>query len=110
MPKLLAVAAVSWVILAMTSANAVTLPVTNVNDSGSGSLRQAIDTANQTPGPDTIAFNIAAGGLETITPQSMLPAITDPVIIDGTTQPGFAGIPIIELNGANAGEIGRAHV
>ena len=34
---------------------------------------------------------------------STLPDITDPVIIDGTSQPGYAGTPLIELNGANAG-------
>ncbi|MBI1918278.1 MAG: hypothetical protein HYS12_26600, partial [Planctomycetes bacterium] len=30
-----------------------------------------------------------------------LPPITDPVMIDGNTQPGFAGSPVIELSGAN---------
>src|SRR5262249_13652790 len=30
-----------------------------------------------------------------------LDIITDPVVIDGTTQPGFAGTPLIELNGSN---------
>src|SRR4029078_3548040 len=34
-------------------------------------------------------------------PASNLPDITDPVEIDGTTQPGFAGVPIIELGGTN---------
>jgi len=33
---------------------------------------------------------------------SALPAITHSVIIDGTSQPGFAGKPLIELNGTNA--------
>ena len=28
---------------------------------------------------------------------------TDPVIIDGTTQPGYGGTPIIEIDGSNAG-------
>ena len=32
---------------------------------------------------------------------SPLPKITDPITIDGATQPGFAGVPIIEINGAN---------
>src|SRR5262249_29761834 len=27
---------------------------------------------------------------------------TDPVTIDGSTQPGFAGVPVIELNGVDA--------
>ena len=29
----------------------------------------------------------------------MLPVINDPVIIDGTTEPNFAGLPIVELVG-----------
>ena len=32
-----------------------------------------------------------------------MPAITDAVTIDGTTQPGFAGTPVVELSGASAG-------
>jgi titin len=77
--------------------------VTNTNDSGTGSLRQAILDANANPGPDLITFNIGGGGVQTIAPLSALPAITDPVTIDGTTQPGFAGTPIIELDGTSAG-------
>src|SRR6185369_3392923 len=72
---------------------------TNTNDSGVGSLRQAIIEANNNPGLDTISFNIGSGP-QTITPAQRLPDITDPVVIDGTTQPGFSGTPIIELNGA----------
>src|SRR5262249_30252921 len=54
---------------------------------------------------DTIAFNIAPGGVQTITPTSPLPTITDPVTLDATTQPGFAGMPVIELNGSRAGNV-----
>src|SRR5262249_51269647 len=43
-----------------------------------------------------------AAGPQTISPHSALPGILDPVIIDATTQPGFAGKPIIELKGTNA--------
>lgn len=77
--------------------------VTNTNDSGAGSLRQAILDANADPGTETIRFNIPGSGVRTITPTSALPTITDAVIIDGTTQPGFSGTPIIELNGSSAG-------
>src|SRR4030095_6600236 len=35
------------------------------------------------------------------TPLSALPTITGPVTIDGTTQPGFSGTPIIEINGSS---------
>jgi parallel beta-helix repeat protein len=82
---------------------AATLVVTNANDSGLGSLRQAILDANATNGLDTITFKISGTGVHTIAPTSALPNITDPVLIDGTTQPGFNGTPLIELNGANAG-------
>ena len=40
------------------------------------------------PGADTIRFNIPGGGLKTIRPASALPTITEPVTIDGYTQPG----------------------
>src|SRR5207245_2771692 len=76
--------------------------VTNTNDSGPGSLRQAILDANANAGADMIAFNISGAGAHTIIPASALPTITDPVTIDGTTQPGFSGNPLIELNGSNA--------
>ena len=62
--------------------------VTNTNDSGTGSLRQAILNANANPGLDTITFDIPGTGVQTISPASALPTITDPVVIDGYTQPG----------------------
>ena len=84
-----------------------TYSVITTADTGAGSLRQAILDANTNPGADAIAFaippadpaNPPASPLQTITPSSPLPAITDPVSIDGTTQPGYAGAPVIELNG-----------
>jgi hypothetical protein len=83
-----------------------TLTVTNTADSGPGSLRLAILDANSHPGADTIDFAIGSG-LQTIpvgsTTGTPLPAITDNVTIDGTTQPGFSGTPLIELAGASAG-------
>ncbi len=97
-------------------ASAATYTVTNTDDSGAGSLRQAIEDANDNPGSDTISFNIAGGGVHTIAPESGLPEITDAVTIDGTTQPGAAcgtlvpGLPassntphtlLIEISGMN---------
>ncbi|MBI3952270.1 MAG: hypothetical protein HY314_17610 [Acidobacteria bacterium] len=76
-----------------------TFTVTNTNNSGAGSLRQAILGANASPGADMINFSVGSGG-KTINLTSALPTITDAVTIDGTTQPGFAGEPIINLNGA----------
>jgi hypothetical protein len=40
--------------------------------------------------------------VHTIRPIRGLPTVTRPVTIDGTTQPGFAGSPLIELSGVNA--------
>jgi CSLREA domain-containing protein len=67
---------------------------------GNCTLRAALQEANSSTGTDTINFAIGSG-VQTITLQSDLPTITDPVVIDGTTQPGFSGRPIIELNGNN---------
>lgn len=80
-----------------------TFTVTNTLDSGSGSLRDAITQANTNAGADVIEFNIGGSGVQTINLASALPTIIDPVTIDGTTQPGFAGVPRVELNGTNAG-------
>lgn len=86
-------------IIGMGSAvNAANIPVTNLNDSGPGSLRQAILDANDeeaNPGLDVIdlsAFNGASP--VTIQPLSPLPPITSPVYMDGPiseTRPALPG-------------------
>ncbi len=52
---------------------------------------------------DEIRFDVPGAGAHTINPiPTGLPTITaagGALIIDGTTQPGFAGMPLIELNG-----------
>jgi hypothetical protein len=81
-----------------------TFLVTTAGDNGNntdplaGSLRAAILAADANPGLDFIQFQIAAGP-QTILLATDLPAITVPVVIDGTSQPGFTGSPLIELNG-----------
>jgi hypothetical protein len=77
-------------------------PVMNTNDSGTGSLRQAILDANVMGGVNFITFSIGTG-VQTITLASALPATSSPISIDGSTQPGFAGTPLIVLDGTNAG-------
>jgi hypothetical protein len=64
---------------------ASTFTVTNLNDSGPGSLRQAIIDANSSTGADTIVFQSGLSG--TITLSSKLPPITDAdgLTIDGQT-------------------------
>ena len=74
--------------------------VGNTNNSGAGSLRQAILDANSTTGLALIDFNIPTNGGLTISPATVLPTITDFVTMDGTTQPGYSNAPVIEINGA----------
>jgi hypothetical protein len=91
--------------------NFAEIVVTNTSDTGAGSLREALRIANTNPGPDAIRFNIpiddpgfaAATQSWTIQPLSALPAITDTVTLDGATQPGWAGSPVISLDGSLAG-------
>jgi parallel beta-helix repeat protein len=96
-------------ILAPLAVSANTYLVTNTNDSGGGSLRQAILDANGNSGTDQISFNIPGSGVQTISPLTPLPTITDPVVIDGYTQPGASAntltggdnaVILIELNGS----------
>ena len=101
-------------------AHADTFIVTNAADPGDGfcnaqgcTLREAIEVANARSGADVIKFNIAGGGVKTITPESELPAIIDPVTIDGYSQPGsrpnsratgaIDAVILVELSGINAG-------
>ncbi len=82
-----------------------TFKVTNTNDdTNMGSLRWAIGQSNATPGSNTIDFSIALAGVQTINLTSSLPAITVPVTIDGTSEPGYTTSPLVELNGAGAGK------
>src|SRR5689334_11503937 len=80
------------------SAAANTYTVTNTSDSGAGSLRQANLDSNSNVGPDTIAFNIPGTGPVLITPLTLLPPPPGPANSDGTTQPGYADTPLIELS------------
>lgn len=74
--------------LAVTPAAAATFTVTNVADSGAGSLRQAMLDANATVDANYIHFAIPGTGAHVIAPAAALPSITRPVVIDGYTQPG----------------------
>src|SRR5436190_20490839 len=86
-----------------------TYTVTNGLESDAGSFRQAILSANAHPGLDTINFNIPIPGHKLYIPATPLPTITDPVVIDGTTQPGWsAGRPVLELRGSAPGAAGAS--
>src|SRR5262245_15847044 len=95
---------------------ATTFTVTNTNDSGTGSLRQAIQDSEGNPGLDTIAFNIPGAGVHTISPATQLPFINGPVVIDGYTQSGSSvntdpvgtnAVLLIELDGTNTAPFGN---
>jgi titin len=89
-------------------------------------LRAAIQEANATPALDEIDFNIPDGlsnptcvydrpsvppdiqpPATAICPTHLLPPISAPLIIDGTTQPGYvAGTPLVQLDGFNGNDVG----
>jgi hypothetical protein len=71
-------ASVMMVVVLASQAQAATYTVANTNDSGPGSLRQAILDANASSGvADTIDFDLSLSGPQTITLASQLPTITD---------------------------------
>src|SRR5437588_331887 len=85
---------------------AATFTVNTADDHNDGvcnaadcTLREAINAANA---GDRISFNIPGAGVHTINATNGF-SITKAVTIDGTSQPGFAGAPLIEINGAGAG-------
>jgi hypothetical protein len=111
------------ILLSHASIYAKTITVTGTGDSlavdGLVTLREAIGAANTNApvgdapagdaGLDVINFNIAGGGVKTISPTSALPGITEPITIDGYTQPGAKAntlavgsdaVLLIELNGS----------
>src|SRR5437667_1959242 len=59
--------------------------------------------ANASAGADSVGFNLPGPGPYSIAPTSPLPAVSDTLTIDGTTQPGFSGTPIVEIRGDSAG-------
>jgi parallel beta-helix repeat protein len=99
----------SWLAGLMTGQAAV-FTVTNVNDSGPGSFRQAILDADAAGGSPTINFNLPGGGVQTLAPLSPLPDVTCAVSINGYSQPGSSAntlasgdnaVILIRLDGVN---------
>jgi hypothetical protein len=104
--------------------------VVNTNDSGQGSLRQAITNANTLGGDGSLAqsgrtaaienlvfmlpngtaaaglrssLNAFSGGVASIAPLSALPGISTPMVINAQAQPGWVAAPTLDLNGGGAG-------
>jgi CSLREA domain-containing protein len=108
----LLVAAVSLAALTVrvAPAEAATFTVNTTNDANDGacnsshcSLREAIIAASSAADLDTISFDLLGPGPHTIRPGSGYPVSNFPVIVDGTTQPGYVGKPIVELDGSLTG-------
>lgn len=108
--------------LAAAPGDAATITVTGGRDGSLGKLaenglcelREAIEASNTDSavdacragsGMDTIEFDIGEGGETTILITSELPEITDPVFIDGWSQPGWGCYfsPCVEISGTHAG-------
>jgi hypothetical protein len=75
-----------------------TFTVSTLADSGAGSLRQAILDANAAAGENRIEFTVA-GTIRV--GSSALPVITNGVVVDGTSAPGFAGKPVVRIDYQN---------
>ncbi|MGH9271891.1 MAG: hypothetical protein ACRDZ2_11515, partial [Ilumatobacteraceae bacterium] len=81
---------------------AETLTVVNAADQGAGSLRAALDRANSNGnGFDVIRFAIPGSGRRNIQLRSTL-FVNEPVLIDGTSQPGYGGSPLVQVLGDGA--------
>ena len=79
-----------------------TFVVNSTNDGGPGTLRQAISSSNgDTAQANLISFDLGTSDVQVINLLSSLPAITQSVTIQGTTD--SSGNPLVELDGANAG-------
>ena len=85
----------------------VSLVVNTVEDTDDGtcsaahcSLREALAAAATWPGPDTIRFDIKAPAPYVVALGTPLPTVQGPVVIDGTTEPDYPGIPVVVLDGS----------
>ncbi|MCB0131822.1 MAG: hypothetical protein KDD78_13270 [Caldilineaceae bacterium] len=85
---------------------------TEVAGDGVCTLREAFTNANNDSdstatdcaagnGADTIEFNIGGGGAQAISLANALPVISTPMHIDGSSQPGYAGTPLIHVDYSN---------
>ena len=84
----------AW-LLPSASAHALVFPVSNTNNAGGGSLREAITFSEAFPGVDTILISPSVTG--TINLQTALPTLVDDVTITG---PGANKLTVRRANGA----------
>jgi hypothetical protein len=74
-----------------------TYSVSSLADSGDGSLRAAITSVNADPAGSVDEIDFSVAGVIQLT-SAALPAISNTVKIDGSTAPGFAGSPVVEID------------
>jgi len=84
----------------ITSLSYAQITVINTNDSGTGSLRSAVDQVNALPGGETISFNIPGGGPHTIQLLTALDPVQTEVSFSMSNQEGFNDLPVIVLDGS----------
>jgi len=87
------------IVASAAEAGAATFTVTTTAATGAGSLPDALDQANAVVGPHTIEFAIPGTGPHVIATTGPL-SLSRQITIDGWTQPGFAGVPQIVLDGS----------
>jgi hypothetical protein len=97
--------------LAMAASWAATFSVTSTNDSGPGSLREALANVNASPGPHLVQFSLPGKGVCTLAPLTPLPDITNHNFeVQGTldSQPNttfrlefFAAVPVVLVSPEN---------
>jgi parallel beta-helix repeat protein len=86
-----------------------TFTVTDPGDTATGqTLRAAILAVNAPNGPNTINFDFTGSAPFVIQPVTPLPAITSTAVINAASQPGYAGLPVVMIDGskAPAGSVG----
>lgn len=85
-------------VVLVTGAQAATFTVINTNQGGPGSFPDAIAQANASPGHDIVDFSLPPDQLVLwFTNTTAVPIIREGLTIDGTTQPGYAGKPLVHL-------------
>jgi CSLREA domain-containing protein len=67
---------------------------------GTCTLRAALEQANASAGPNRVVFNLPGDSYRIQPGSGHLPLITDPIVIDGSTQPGYAGSPVVHIDGS----------
>ncbi len=94
------------IVLLATSSSAATFTVTNTNDSGAGSLRQAVLDADATAIADNIVFDASFNTPRTITLLTTIQISTNTFLNDTLTITG-AGANLLTINGNNATQLFR---